>query len=575
MTNTLMVPVHLDALFLAQSEAAAEPTADFRGLPYYDSREGRDVNSDTPWIGDSIVTPPFENSNMTLQAGVHLHWSLPDGLCRGKVAEGEIEMPAVPNRWLIRRRVHGKKAECFIVESDYLWPPTDLAPAVNILYECSGQEGRPFRFLGRKITWDEWRNQNAEHEYLEKLTAIGHGEPTFAAFYPNCMTVFGFHDPDLPKDWRTAQYDLIGWYGGNTSSHELVWDSDDEVPGSMIEPLRRWRVESNDEPKQLLCYASIKLTKDDSPSAGATPGEFKVALGNTVTEALTALLANEVAEEFKNPDLAETIEEQLEALHIEGQLASESQDLGLRLRRYRHQKSFAPVPGSERWTVHASNPEASRLPEDVLVALRELNETQARHGRRQHELEQARRQLYGDWCNYMRCVYRPPDGGRGEFLDIDEVVAYIKTRSLDKVERLKGIVEVTERQLGEAESTLEDKLNELNRAEETKPASDPATREHPTQYMPRRVPGARYWEPTDPVVLITGGNVRVSERHGRDGRHSADGVLLCETLEISGSEPDAEIRKKETRDAILKWVEAHWGKNPPATDGRSNSCIGF
>ena len=93
MSNILMVPVHLDALFLEHSEPAADPTADFRDLPYYDSQEDRDVNGDTPWIGDSVVTPPFENSNMTLQKGMHLHWSLPDGLCRGRVVGGNIEMP--------------------------------------------------------------------------------------------------------------------------------------------------------------------------------------------------------------------------------------------------------------------------------------------------------------------------------------------------------------------------------------------------------------------------------------------------------------------------------------------------
>jgi hypothetical protein len=62
-----MVPVHIDALFLQSSEPAAEATADYRGLPYLNRKESRDVNSDTPWLGDSVASPPFENSNMTLQ----------------------------------------------------------------------------------------------------------------------------------------------------------------------------------------------------------------------------------------------------------------------------------------------------------------------------------------------------------------------------------------------------------------------------------------------------------------------------------------------------------------------------
>ena len=35
-----------------------------------------------------------------------------------------------------------------------------------------------------------------DDEYVEKLTALGYGEPLFAAFYPNCLSVFGLYDAD-------------------------------------------------------------------------------------------------------------------------------------------------------------------------------------------------------------------------------------------------------------------------------------------------------------------------------------------------------------------------------------------
>lgn len=574
MGKTLMVPVHMDALYLSTSEAAAEPTADFRGLPYYDPQEKRDVNSDTPWLGESVASPPFENDNMTLQAGVHFHWSLSDGLCRGKVEGGKIKMPAVPNRWLIRRRkVDGVGEEkCWVVESDYLWPPTDQAPAVNILH--SSPTGIPYRFLGRKLTWDDWVNDDKSlHKYLKELTAIGHGEPTFAAYYPNCITVFGFHDPELPEGWTTAQYDLIGWYE-NASSPKLSWEPDAENSNSMIESLRRWRVENgSEELQQLMCYASIKLTNSDNLSVGT--GEHKIAVGNTISEALSALLANEVAEELGEPGLVSKIEEQLEALHIEGQLASEVQDLGLRLRRYRHQKSFAPVAGSKRWIVHTDQPGAAPLPANVLSSLRDLNDVQARYGRQSNELAHARRQLYGDWCNYMRGVYRPPDGGRGQFLDIDEIVAYIENRSLEKVERLSSIVEMTENYLKASQDNIANLLVHLNcdaaQAVEAKEVADPGMPARPTQYSLRKAPGARYWRPTDPVVLIAGGKIQFSERHGRDGRNAVDGILQCETYgEEIGSWFDDQWRNK-----LLDWVVSKWDENLLGTDGSSENCIGF
>jgi hypothetical protein len=44
---------------------------------------------------------------------------------------------------------------------------------------------------------NDYLNQDANSEY--KLTALGYGEPAFAAYYPNCYSVFGFCDvdPDL------------------------------------------------------------------------------------------------------------------------------------------------------------------------------------------------------------------------------------------------------------------------------------------------------------------------------------------------------------------------------------------
>ena len=192
-----MIPIHLDALYLSRSETATNPVADFRGLPHYDPLLNRDVNSDTPWLGESAASAPFENSNMTLQAGVHLHRALPDGLCHGEV-DGEIKMPAVPNRWLIRRRaVDIKEERIWVVESDYLWSPTNQAPSVNIFFqESKSDDSSTYRFLGRKLTLEEWQQKRGDKndKYLDELTAIGYGETTFAAYYPNCMTVFGFHD---------------------------------------------------------------------------------------------------------------------------------------------------------------------------------------------------------------------------------------------------------------------------------------------------------------------------------------------------------------------------------------------
>ncbi|MGB3308476.1 MAG: hypothetical protein WA939_23155 [Nodosilinea sp.] len=581
-----MVPVHVDALYLPIAEAVAEPTADFRGLPYYDSEENRDINSDTPWLGDSVVSPPFENSNLTLQKGIHLHWALPDGLCHGRVVEGDgsIEMPAVPNRWLIHRHdTEASADETWVIESDYLWPTADYAPAVNIFREITATEKRPYRFLGRKLTLTDWLEGFQAGDYLDKLTAIGHGDPSFAAYYPNSMSVFGFHDRALPDNWNTLQYDIIGWY--QRSSPLLDWQADPKNTGSQIEPQRGWRIGSVESPQHIFCYASVQVIKTGRQVN--SPKDLKVAVGTTASEALSALLAREIAGEIaaetqltalEPAQLVTQIEEQLEALHIAGQLAAAKQDQGLQLQRYRHQKSFESVPGSQRWTLQVNTPGASPPPEALLQTLRELNQAQAQYGQQLSRLQQARRQLYGDWCHYMRCAYRPPDGGQGQFLDLDEVVTYIETRSLADVKYFADIVASTDKSLQTMHQSLGKQLKQLNEELEQAAATSQSDNAEPlplVQYRLQSEPGSRFWQPADPVVLLAGGTLKPSDRHGRDGRHDADGWLQCHLWETEVATTEGVMRQPQSRDALLQQVKEWFDQYFSSKIEPSLPCLGL
>lgn len=651
MTKALMIPIHVDVLYLERSETVAEPTADFRALPYFDSHARRDVNSDVPWLGESVITQPFENSNMTLRSGVHLHWALPDGLCHGKVVEAadnkQLDMPAVPNRWLIRRRaVTGLKQQIWIVESNYLWPTTDQAPAVNIFLDPTNVEttktpeqevARPYRFMGRKLSAQDWMMEDSQsHDYLEslsgqKLTALGYGEPTFAAYYPNCMTVFGFHDRE-PMQHRdqtegNLQYDLVGWYSQETSPPELEWQkAPTSMPNQIVELLRRWRTEgewipdsnegqnedqqknkhkSKQAPQQLICYASVELTRSSrlaEDSKRQSAGKPKVAIANTLSEALAAMLAREVAEDLLPSNsstsaktrLSSRIEAQLEMLHIESQLTSASQDRGLRLQRYRHQKSFDTIPGTERWTIQSTPAGVKPPTESVLKLLRQLNKVQAEYGKTVNRLEQARKQLYGDWCHYMRCAYRSPYAGRSKFLDIDELVTFIKTRSQTAVALLDQKTKQLEALKNKLEQTLKQAISQLNQA--LKQALEQELKQSPKQaqgsesparaheYRLVKEPGARFWQPTDPVVLVTGGSISTSSRHGQDGRHSDDGLLQCEssTTVLNDIRRHEATKKAQLNDIdqplfqkVFEWLETEWDKHPPGANNSPSDCIGF
>ena len=95
---------------------------------------------------------------------------------------------------------------------------------INILYYPATNEYQPYRFLGRKLELGAWRSRPTNSQYIKELSAIrpfakvdnlDNEKIAFAGFYPNCRSVFGFHDGDFttnttpPKDLR---YDVIGWY---------------------------------------------------------------------------------------------------------------------------------------------------------------------------------------------------------------------------------------------------------------------------------------------------------------------------------------------------------------------------
>src|ERR1044071_3143920 len=123
MSNILLVPVHLDALILDRDQLVVNATADFSRLPY--STGGRDLNPDVANISEDIVSKPFEK-HLLLEAGIHLHWSLPDALTRARYIPGSEEIqefPRVPNRWLVTRCNAGGEVEKeWLIESDYLRP---------------------------------------------------------------------------------------------------------------------------------------------------------------------------------------------------------------------------------------------------------------------------------------------------------------------------------------------------------------------------------------------------------------------------------------------------------------------
>lgn len=604
MYRFLVVPIQLDALHLAEPLDVVGALADFSRLPYFDGT--CDVSADTAYISENLVASPFHDQKLTLRQGVHLHWALPDALTRSQAVDdvkSKIAFPAVPNLWLVTRHSAGV-ARHWIVESDYLYPEVvdgDRHYAAggasgSICYPIhSGlrEKGPPFRYMGRQLPLEDWlatEGQRAEDFATvarHPLTALGHGEPTFAAFYPNCHSVFGFYDSDPPESG--AKYYVTGWYRGGEADFcqsavflKALAGKDGNGVGAAIQSAFNWNV-SDDQgtsyqgppPDRLLCYAGMILaTGSGSAAEPVEASPLKIAVGNTATEALSAYLGHEFANEFFKGDTTHrrAMEDQLESLHLMADLEHRQLDIGPKFREARHTNGFRASSGGTVWTIRlpsagtvakdGSRPEELTLPDELAHALNQLNLAQQKYDAAHAQIISLRERLFADWYRYMLSAY-PPDDQRDDYPDIDAVKFFIEEHDL------KPLVDL-EQSIGS--DTLErttvnvslDSVSALTFGQQVNywwnQVCDLLVDQHanfPALGSPdavHKVAGSRFWQPNEPVVLLTGPAVEPTDRHKQTM------ALRCRVVELEDGQPAdaAEADKRmEMIDHLFDKTVAH------------------
>jgi hypothetical protein len=189
----LLVPVKIDCLMV---------NGDGNNRKYASLTPRYDALSEGIVLGDMIAGDQIFETASSLEKGVHIHWHLPDGLVQGIKEEGKdsVQYPVVPNRWLVTRfwKDSGSsiKLKTWIVESDYKyykeWPDNECFVSIPV---NESEDLLWFRYLGRKCDLKNWKESSKDNRcYLDKLTAIGPGDPFFSKYYPNCRNIFGLHD---------------------------------------------------------------------------------------------------------------------------------------------------------------------------------------------------------------------------------------------------------------------------------------------------------------------------------------------------------------------------------------------
>ncbi|NEQ72115.1 MAG: hypothetical protein F6K23_02900 [Okeania sp. SIO2C9] len=568
-----MVPVHLDALHLEIDRLVVEAMADFSHLPYFDGQ--RDVNPNIANISEEIVSQPFQNQNLYLKAGIHLHWALPDALTKGiQVSENNVTrtvFPPVPNRWLVTRSNKDNEIEKqWVVESDYLYPEGTGSEVGSIAYPIQVEEGKhqPFSYLGRKVPLAAWLENDPNAEYLPSLMAVGYGEPTFAAFYPNCHSVFGFYDDDYAAEIPDSlKYDVIGWYSQGQKNHlnsfvetlRKTIPQDEGTPPTnqeLIEEEFKWKVnletgQKFPESLDFICYARLTFAPEKTVNSDRQ-APVEVSVGNTGTEALSAYLGQKIDGNYKS-----IIEDQLEALHLSPGLEHRQLDITPKFKEARHEKGFNAIAAGTMWTIRLESKDSTKanaenahnqaqvtLPDEMAHLLNKLNLLQQEYDCACHEIESMRRQLFADWYKYMLSAY-PPEGSKDEYPDIDQVKHYIRANGIAPL-KLKLMMtgnltvsgdesgKITTASAGESfsgsiASQLAGAINQLL-AKITELNNQETVQKTQATYTLKQISSPRYWQPKEPVLLMTGEGVEPTNRHGQDGRLRDDGLLECEIL---------------------------------------------
>lgn len=551
----LMVPIEVNALCLSNSDLLAGAMANFSRLPYFDGEQ--DVNTHVTNISESIVTTPFQSCNFLVPAGTHLHWQLPKALCKGKQEEGKSpQFPAVPNRWLITRRGGTLNPKAWVVESDYLWPEKSTPNNVCIPFPTKPDEGKyqPFRFLGRQVILKDWPSKDPLAEYWgNQLTAIGYGEPTFAAFYPNAYSVFGCYDVEVEKATENLNYDVWGWYSDPDQDYLkqfLKNISKLERPfKKALEDELKWNVNGEEKPTQMLCYGRLTFGQGLSNKAQSEDNtSVTIALANTGTEALSTYLANQVTTNQATPLASkQALENYLEALQLSATLEGHHLDLDTRLKEARHEKGFTGLGSGILWRIEKVDPkkdwgvpsehelpsthsQASQnaseplIPDELATELLHLNEWQEEYNRALYEIESRQDQLFADWYKYIICAY-PPIGRLAEYPRPDRVKHFIQTQGIGALDRLKsetGILTLETDDKGKViraaaspetsannpnslAQKIAERINFIVQQLENLSPKEPDTRTaSQIAYQLQPLPAPRYWEPNEPVVMVVG-----------------------------------------------------------------------
>ena len=219
-TPRLMVPIALDALMVRADGGAWADVA--MRTPTDDGTDAR-----------LLLPPPFAEKDGGRTRGAYLHWALPDALTRGVMPDEStgataVQFPAVPDRWLVVR----------------LSPGGGGQRAVRGWVLLAGGE-RPV-VVDLDAFVEPGPGNDGSSQVRAPLTALGHGDPAWAAYFDNVENRLGFHDPLADVSAGPVAYLVCGWHASDAL--DPLGGPDAQVPAVRLDRMRAlgWNVARED-----------------------------------------------------------------------------------------------------------------------------------------------------------------------------------------------------------------------------------------------------------------------------------------------------------------------------------------
>jgi hypothetical protein len=457
-------------------------------------------------------TPGILEKKKPLEPGIHLHFILPDAFTHS--TDGQ-DYPAVPNRYIITRiwkddTINKLLAKCSVVESDFISTDKIYSNSITIPFFSDPDMRKMWRYLGRNYPVERQPVISGKEQYLDKLTAMGAGDPLFAAYYPNCRSVFGFYDDlkDLPAAPSIKLTYFVTGYFTDESKDPFAKVKTAEDYRKVLESLQLSIVSMQEICNSCEVYGAIDGIDWKGFEAEYCPspqGKVNVVFANTSAEALSYTVKNAVG---TGTDFTERM---LTALQYELYDEREILDGNFIIDDVIHLNSFSRFESQDKDIYLSVDGNTSLRTEDNLgLEFSNLKKLGDLIGDNSRKLYFERKKLFSAWEQYV-LLYE----------DAAKLDNFNPSREV-MLEEIKNICEKIEKISDDVNAKSEEYEEKVKRF---------------SMKLPNGVTCSKsakevFYAPKDPVLLMSGQGINRTYAYGEDGRFTYNGTLLCQTSPV-------------------------------------------